>query len=112
MDCGGQNCDLCCYDAFGGKPEFECAPVDDPPPNCGTDTVFDMTCDAKADCASGEVCCMERTKTSMLASATCRPKCPVSDNTTMHYELCGGDEECTAPKRCVKLPSLYFRVCR
>lgn len=112
VDCGGQSCDRCCFNLDGAAPEFECAPIDKAPLFCGIDQRFDMTCDAKSDCGEGRVCCMERTKVSLLASAHCSQQCPVATSTTLHYELCADDEDCTSPQQCVSLPNLYFRVCQ
>jgi hypothetical protein len=114
VDCGGESCDRCCYNLFldGTGPEFECVPFNDVPSFCGLDHRFDMTCDAKSDCAEGQVCCMERTKSGLLATASCFSECPIANKTHFHYELCGNDQDCRAPQRCVKLPNQYFRVCQ
>jgi hypothetical protein len=118
VDCGGESCDRCCYEMLYDQypvppsPEFECVTGNNPPPLCGIDYRFDMTCDAKSDCAEGRVCCMERGTIAQTASAFCVAQCPIVHKPSLYYELCANDEECTAPQHCVKLPNLYFRVCQ
>jgi hypothetical protein len=114
VDCGGQSCDRCCYEMLNHQvtPEFECVLNNKPPVLCGIDYRFDMTCDSKSDCPEDRFCCMERGTVAMTASAMCLQKCPDIHKPYFYYELCANDEECTAPKQCVKRADLYFRVCQ
>lgn len=118
VDCGGQSCDQCCYEMlydeypFPPSPEFECASVDYWPSFCSFDSRVYMLCDSKSDCSEGEVCCLERSPITPSTYSECSSQCPIAHRTNFHYELCANDEECTAPKQCVKRPDLYFRVCQ
>lgn len=116
VDCGGQSCDRCCYNP-GIAPEiakeFECdATLGSDVYLCGFRPRFEMTCDAKSDCREGLVCCMEEAKGALIAVAACFETCPAASSTWSHYELCANDEECTAPKQCLKIPGRYFRGCQ
>jgi hypothetical protein len=48
-----------------------------------------QVCDEKADCALGEVCCMQFSPAGVLA--TCRPTCVGG---AVRYQACKTDEEC------------------